>query len=66
MIKFLILTALSTVVFWFVWNFMQRTFGPGSTPARRPQSRPERTESKVNWDAETVDYEEIKNPEEKK
>lgn len=64
--KFILLTALSTVVFWFVWNFMQKTFGPGTPPARRPPSPPEKSESKVKWDAETVEYEEIKNPEENK
>lgn len=64
--RFLVLTILSTVIFWFVWNFMQRTFGPKSSPPRQPKPSDPNRESKIQWDAETVEFEEIKKPEEKK
>lgn len=61
---------LIVIIIFFVWNSLKRlfynTFYKFSSPQQnRPQQKPEKEKSKsgkhgLNWDAETVDYEEIK------
>lgn len=68
--KFILLVILSTIIAYFVWNMLRRIFGNSSYSSRQQQQRQTTTyrkdkiDRKVNWDAETVDYEEVK--EEKK
>ena len=68
--KYIFELVLTTVIVFFIWNFLKRMFfikvfrGP-KTP-RQPDVSQQRTkdrlDSKLNWDAETVEYEEIKEP----
>ncbi len=68
--KFILLLILSTIIAYFVWNMLRRIFENSSYSNRQQQQRQTTTyrkdklDRKVNWDAETVDYEEVK--EEKK
>ncbi len=74
--KFVIELVLGTIIFFFVWNILKRIFFnsfyknfPTLNPRNQQQSQQANREEKklkekVNWDAETVDFEEIK--EEKK
>lgn len=70
--KFILLTILSTIIIFFVWNILKRIFFKnfyGNFPVdnqRKTQDKTSKNKIKqnVNWDAETVDYEEVK--EEKK
>ena len=63
--KFILLTILSTIIIFFVWNILKRMFFRNfyqfPTPGK-PQAEPKKNkvDQKVNWDAETVEYEEIK------
>ena len=63
--KFLLLVLLSTVIAFFVWNILRRIF-QGNFYGNRPQQHRQTTakrndnlDRKVNWDAETVEYEEV-------
>ncbi|MCC2590222.1 hypothetical protein [Chryseobacterium sp. MFBS3-17] len=64
--KFILLTILSTIIIFFVWNILKRLFFTKfynfNTPqnADKKENRGGRVSQKVNWDAETVDYEEVK------
>ncbi len=64
--KFILLTILSTIIIFFVWNILKRMFFksfyqfPTSHPSSTPKNNPTIKDKKVNWDAETVEYEEIK------
>ncbi|WP_313029576.1 hypothetical protein [Soonwooa sp.] len=74
--KFVIELVLGTIIFFFVWNILKRIFFnsfyknfPTLNPRNQQQSQQSNREEKklkekVNWDAETVDFEEVK--EEKK
>lgn len=70
MIKGMFEIILVVIVIFFVWNILKRLF-IGTVfknfQQRNPQNRAEPNSSpkpkinqKVNWDAETIDYEEIK------
>ncbi|SDD84852.1 hypothetical protein [Riemerella columbipharyngis] len=68
--KFIIETILAVVIIFFVWNILKRVFfnvfysnfpqndnrknNPNNTFGNKKPKK------KVNWDAETIDYEEIK------
>ena len=64
--KFILLTILSTIIIFFVWNILKRMFFNSFYQFPKPEKkRPEQSRTlnqKVNWDAETVEYEEIKEP----
>ncbi|MPS72829.1 MAG: hypothetical protein E2590_06685 [Chryseobacterium sp.] len=73
--KYIFEFILATIIIFFVWNILKRLFFNAfykNFPALNPknQQQSEQTNSKkmpgkkVKWDAETVDYEEVK--EEKK
>ncbi len=70
--KFILLTILSTIIIFFVWNILKRIFFKnfyGNFPVENQRKTQDKTsknkiKQNVNWDAETVDYEEVK--EEKK
>ncbi|ODS90009.1 MAG: hypothetical protein ABS44_01155 [Chryseobacterium sp. SCN 40-13] len=67
--KFILLTILSTIIIFFVWNILKRLFfnqfyknihqNPFGKPEKKEKSK---IDKKVKWDAETVEYEEIKDP----
>ena len=59
--KFILLTILSTIIIFFVWNILKRLFFKQfyKNIHQNPFGKPEKKEK---WDAETVEYEEIKDP----
>lgn len=71
-IKYLIEIVLATIIIFFVWNILKRIFFnafyknfPSLNPKNREYPQPKsqsqnNIKEKVNWDAETVDYEEVK------
>lgn len=64
--KFIFEIILATIIIFFLWNILKRLFFTAIYRAarkhERPTERPEKkkVEPKINWDAETVDYEEVK------
>lgn len=62
--KFILLTILSTIIIFFVWNILKRLFFNNFYNYSSPQTKKTETqntkEPKIKWDAQTVDYEEIK------
>lgn len=68
--KFILLTILSTIIIFFVWNILKKIFFTkfynNAASRFEEKEKSNRTISqKVNWDAETVDYEEVKEQEKK-
>lgn len=61
---------LAVIIIFFVWNILKRIFfksfykytgfKPNNNPQQDIKSSNTNTEKKINWDAETVDYEEVK------
>ncbi|MEC5394281.1 hypothetical protein [Bergeyella sp. RCAD1439] len=68
--KFILLTILSAIIFFFVWNILKRmffsTFYQFPKPSQKPKEPTSPKESGLKWDAETVEYEEIKETKQKK
>ena len=67
LIKFIIESILLTIIIFFVWNILKRMFFnafyknfPGLNPKNTQSAEQKPKKEKVNWDAETVDYEEVK------
>lgn len=62
--KFVLLTILSTIIIFFVWNILKRMFFTSfyrfPKPNETVKKENKNINQKVNWDAETVEYEEIK------
>lgn len=62
--KFILLTILSAIIFFFVWNILKRVFFKSfyQFPSPKEPSKPKEKNinQKMKWDAETVDYEEVK------
>ena len=71
--KYILELILTTVIIFFIWNFLKRMFF--TKIFKFPKSRNEENvtqqkssknlDSKINWDAETIDFEEVKEPKEK-
>lgn len=72
--KYIFELIITTIIIFFVWNILKRLFFNAfykNFPTLNPknQQQNEQTSSKkmptqkVNWDAETVDYEEVKDEE---
>lgn len=64
--KFILLTILATIIIFFTWNILKRIFFtkfyqnfPLNQNDRKKEDK-KNLNQKVNWDAETVEYEEIK------
>ena len=66
--KFLLLTILATIIIFFTWNILKRIFfnkfynyfgqnAPKPNATKEPKSS---INQSVKWDAETVDFEEVK------
>ena len=61
---------LATIVIFFVWNILKRIFfkkfynfmgfKPNNSQQQETKNSKTNIEKKVKWDAETVDYEEVK------
>lgn len=66
--KYILELILSTVIIFFVWNFLKRIFftrlfkfpKPGEGQKENEQKTKKNLDSNLKWDAETVDYEEVK------
>ncbi len=71
--KYILELILTTVIIFFVWNFLKRMFFTKIFKFPQPRKDDNVTQqkskknlgSKIHWDAETVDYEEVKEPKEK-
>ncbi len=71
--KYILELILTTVIIFFVWNFLKRMFftkifkfpQPRNEENVTQQKSKNNLDSKIHWDAETVDYEEVKEPKEK-
>ncbi|MDO4225058.1 MAG: hypothetical protein Q4C75_04120 [Bergeyella zoohelcum] len=70
--KFILLTILSTIIVFFVWNILKRMFftkfydvfphqqeNNRRTGRTTTKTHPKEKKENLNWDAETVEYEEI-------
>jgi len=61
---------LATIIIFFVWNILKRIFfkkfynfmgfKPNDNQQQKTKTSKTNIEKKVKWDAETVDYEEVK------
>ena len=57
---------LAIVIMFFVWNILKRIFFksfyqfPNQSNQNKEKSEKKNINQKINWDAETVDYEEVK------
>ena len=71
MMKHIFEFVLATIIIYFVWNILKRIFfkkfhsylfNQSRNDNRREQDikNSDNTKKKINWDAETVDYEEVK------
>lgn len=66
--KFIFELIIATVIIFFLWNILKKMFFASFYKFPRPDNpqKPNTDQSKknldsrINWDAETVDYEEIK------
>jgi len=65
--KFILELILTTVIIFFVWNILKRLFftavfkfpKPNNAEEKRQEKSKKKLKSKITWDAETVDYEEV-------
>jgi len=74
--KFIFELILATIIIFFVWNILKRLFfksfykymgfKPNNNSEQDLKNSNTNIEKKVNWDAETVDYEEVKEDKYKK
>jgi hypothetical protein len=72
--KFIFEIILTTVIIFFLWNILKRLFfssfykfiKPPNGASGPKENSKKSVDSKINWDAETVDYEEIKEDKEYK
>ena len=66
--KYILELILATIIIFFLWNILKRMFLSAFYKFPRPENRTEtqsqkknkNLDSKIDWDAETVDYEEVK------
>ncbi|WP_027377218.1 hypothetical protein [Kaistella palustris] len=72
--KFIFEIIIATIIIFFLWNILKRLFFTAlfKFPTARKdegtatQKTKKNLDSRINWDAETVDYEEIKDGNETK
>ena len=65
--KYILELILATIIIFFLWNILKRMFFSAFYKFPRPENKQNTTnpktkdqlDSKINWDAETVDYEEV-------
>lgn len=75
-IKWLLEIILTTIIIFFVWNMLKRIFlnkfykftglNPSNNKQQETKTSNATLEKKVKWDAETVDYEEVKDSNDKR
>lgn len=66
--KFIFELIIATVIIFFLWNILKRLFfsslnnfvKSNQPPQNTAETTKKSVDAKINWDAETVDYEEIK------
>ena len=66
--KYILEIILATIIIFFLWNILKRMFltafykfpKPENKETAHSQKTKKSLDTKINWDAETVDYEEIK------
>lgn len=65
--KFVLELILATIIIFFVWNIMKRLFfsnfykfPKSNHQQEKPTTSKKNIDKNLKWDAETVDYEEIK------
>lgn len=66
--KYILEIILTVIIIFFLWNILKRlffaTFFKFPKPKQQDEVRQQKTkknlDSKIKWDAETVDYEEVK------
>ena len=65
--KFIFELILATIIVFFIWNILKRIFlnkfykkFPQNPLNKETPKKENKINQKVNWDAETVEYEEIK------
>ncbi|WP_419870280.1 hypothetical protein [Chryseobacterium sp. CT-SW4] len=71
--KYIFELVLATIIIYFVWNILKRiffktfhnyTFNNSNNRENQQDIRnSNKNKQKINWDAETVEYEEVKDPE---
>lgn len=72
--KYIFELILATIVIFFLWNILKRMFFSAfykfpkndNQQNTKTQSKNKNLDSRINWDAETVEYEEIKENKETK
>lgn len=71
--KFILELILAIIIVFFVWNILKRLFFnsfynlPKQETKQQPKTNsPKMGKQKLNWDAETVEYEEVKEEKQKK
>ena len=71
--KFIFELILATIIVFFIWNILKRIFlnkfyknFPQNPLNKETPKKENKINQKVNWDAETVEYEEIKENKETK
>ena len=74
--KYILEIILATIIMFFVWNMLKRlffikVFKTFNFPQNQQQAQPrpenpkKKMKEKIDWDAETVEYEEISEPNDK-
>lgn len=73
--KYIFEFVLATIIIYFVWNILKRiffktfhsyTFNNNNNRQQQDIKNSNTTKKKINWDAETVDYEEVKETNDKR
>ncbi len=72
--KYIFEFVLATIIIYFVWNILKRIFFKtfhsytfnNNNRQEKDIKNSNTTKKKINWDAETVDYEEVKETNEKR
>lgn len=67
LVKYLLELVLTTIIIFFVWNFMKRIFYTSFYKIQKPQpknqenpaSSKQKNQHGLNWDAEEAEYEEV-------
>ncbi|ASK30164.1 hypothetical protein CEY12_08570 [Chryseobacterium sp. T16E-39] len=74
--KWIFELVLTAIILFFVWNILKRLFfktfysyrfnNDNNNKQQDIQNSNKKTNQKINWDAETVDYEEVKETKDKR
>lgn len=71
--KYFVELILTTIIIFFVWNILKRLFlkqfykfPQQQNSSSQNEGKDKKDKHKINWDAETVEYEEIKDENRKK